>query len=527
MVRCGPVGGGVAGAAARMVSYQMDARRCRPSGSGARLTGASASTAVGSSRRRAKLSNCEASSLFPAVRQRHAGVQRRGHRLVVAEEDLRDRMSERALDLRRRNRIRLGGSIEQHANPIAGRAELTDAIEQPLRVADRRHVGVGDEEDRVRGVERRDRAGVHLRAGVHDDVLVLAAEHTEHLFERAAVGGARTIEEIRSGEDLEPGLVLDHELLHELLIEPVQVVERVQHRVAAAHAQEESDLAQAGLQIDDQRRPLLQPGDLDGGVHGERGRAGAALGAEEHHRRGLRARRRRRGPTCRRPPQRLVKGLRGRRPREELVGPGAHRLNDQVGVHRGGDREDAGIRPASAQLLDGRHRRRVTGANVDDHHVRRGGLCRVLVDETSRHGARPEAPCEAGDEFFVVADDQCVELRHSYPFSAGAAIARIAWRAQPDTPLPKPAAGRPPRRSPAAAPAASRPDAWPPRPASSPRLPSSWPLPPPPCRPWPSPWRPRRRAWPVPSPASRPACGRPRPGARLPSVPSRPARRRA
>ena len=48
--------------------------------------------------------------------------------------------------------------------------------------------------------------------------------------------------------------MLDHELLHELLVEPVQVVERIQHRVAAAHAEEQRDLAEARLQIDDQRR---------------------------------------------------------------------------------------------------------------------------------------------------------------------------------------------------------------------------------------------------------------------------------
>ena len=264
---------------------------------------------------------------------------------------------------------------------------------------------------------------------------------------------ARPIEQIRTGEDLEPGLVLDHELLHELLIEPVQVVERVQHRVAAAHAQKEGDLAKTRLQIDDQGGALLDLRDLDSAIHGERGRAGAALGAEEHHRRGMRGSGRGRGAAHGCSPQRFVERLGRRRPREELVGPGSHRLNDQVGVDRGSDREDAGVRPAPAQLLDGRHRLCVARANVDDHHVRHTGLCRVLVDETSRHGARPEAPCKAGDKFFVVADDQCVELRHSYlPLSAGAAIARIAWRAQPDMPLPWHAAARTPRQSPAAAP---------------------------------------------------------------------------
>ena len=213
--------------------------------------------------------------------------------------------------------------------------------------------------------------------------LVLAAEQAKHLFEGAAVRGARPIEQIRAGKDFEPGLVLDHELLHELLIEAVQVVERVQHRVAAAHAQEEGDLAKTRLQINDQGGALLDLRDLDTAIHSERGRAGAALGAEEHHRRGMRASGRGRGAARGCSAQRLVKRLRGRRPREELVGPGSHRLNNQVGVHRGSDGKDAGVRPASAQLLNGRHRRCVARANVHDHHVRHTGLCRVLVDETS------------------------------------------------------------------------------------------------------------------------------------------------
>ena len=56
---------------------------------------------------------------------------------------------------------------------------------------------------------------------------VLAAEKAEQLFEPAAVVAAGTIEEIRAGQDLEPRLVLHDELAHELAVEPMQVVERV------------------------------------------------------------------------------------------------------------------------------------------------------------------------------------------------------------------------------------------------------------------------------------------------------------
>src|SRR4026207_1857000 len=108
------------------------------------------------------------------------------------------------------------------------------------------------------------------------------------------------------------------------------------------------------------------------------------------------------------------------------------------------------------------------GPPADDGPVRGVVLCRVLVDRTNRHGARPEAPCNRDYKILVVADNQSVELRHRLPPSAGAINARNAWRAQSDTPLPPLAADRTPRRSPAAAAAAAQPDAWPPPPAASP-----------------------------------------------------------
>ena len=83
-------------------------------------------------------------------RQRHARVERRRHGLVVARKRVVNRMPERAFDLLRRNRVRLGGAVEQHAHALAARAELPHAIEQPLRVAHRRHVRIRDEETSCR-----------------------------------------------------------------------------------------------------------------------------------------------------------------------------------------------------------------------------------------------------------------------------------------------------------------------------------------------------------------------------------------
>ncbi len=86
-------------------------------------------------------------------------------------------------------------------------------------------------------------------------------------------------------------MCFDDQLAQELAIEPVQVVDRVEQRVARPDAEKQRDLAEARLQVDDDRRPLAEARQLDAAVHRHRRRAGAALGAEEHERR-------RRGPRA-------------------------------------------------------------------------------------------------------------------------------------------------------------------------------------------------------------------------------------
>ena len=220
-------------------------------------------------------------------RHRHAGVERRRNRAVIARERVVNRMPERAFNLRGRNRVRLRRAIQQQTDAIAARAELADALEQPLGVPHRRHVGVGDETDVVGGVERRHRAGSNVAARVDDDVLVLAPEQPEHFFETRNVLGARTLEVIRARHDVETGLVLDDQLAQELAVEPMEVVHRVEQREAAAHAEEQRHLAEAGIQVDDDGRALAETRQLDGAIHGKRRRSGAALRPEEHQRGGL------------------------------------------------------------------------------------------------------------------------------------------------------------------------------------------------------------------------------------------------
>ena len=63
-----------------------------------------------------------------------------------------------------------GSAVE----PRSAGPELPHAIDEPMGVANGRHVGIGDQEHRLGGVERRDRARVDRVADVDDDVVVAA-----------------------------------------------------------------------------------------------------------------------------------------------------------------------------------------------------------------------------------------------------------------------------------------------------------------------------------------------------------------
>ena len=210
-----------------------------------------------------------------------------------------DRMSERALDLLRRNRKRLGRSIQHHADALPARAKLPDALEQALRVAHRRHVGIGDQEHLIGRVQRRHRAGIDLTAGVDDDVVVLPGEQPEQFFERTRVLRARPIELIGARQDVEPRLVLDHQLLEELAVEPVQVVDRIENGEPGTDPEEQRHFAEPRFQVEDNGRPLAQTSDLDGTVDAKHGRPRPALRAEEHQRRRRRPRALRGLAACR------------------------------------------------------------------------------------------------------------------------------------------------------------------------------------------------------------------------------------
>ena len=208
--------------------------------------------------------------------------------------------------------------------------------------------------------------------------------------------------------------MLRDQLAQEVLVEPMEVLDRVEHGEAGTDAKEQRDLAEAGLQVDDDRRPLRQPRQLHRGVHRHGGRAGAAFGAEEDVRdaRLLAAGGRRFAPR-RHPAHGAVErflhrarglGLTTGHPREELVGAGAHRLKNQVGLGGRGDGEDGNAVVAGAQPLDGGHTR-TTRRRGYRRQTRRARLLDPPLDDCHRNAAGSQQPSDLSFELFVVADD--------------------------------------------------------------------------------------------------------------------------
>ena len=99
----------------------------------------------------------------------------------------------------------------------------------------------------------------------------------QQLFDRRGVVRARPVDLIAARQNVEARLVAHHQLAHELLVHAVQVVESVDERETRTNAEKQRHLADELMKVDDQRRPLRQPGDVDGAVDGERRRARSAL----------------------------------------------------------------------------------------------------------------------------------------------------------------------------------------------------------------------------------------------------------
>ena len=205
--------------------------------------------------------------------------------------------------------------------------------------------------------------------------------------------------------------MLRDQLAQELAIEAVEVVEGIEHAVSRPHAQEQTDFAKTWLQVDHHGGSLGEARHLDAAVDRHRRRAGAALGAEEDEGGGGRLRTRDRLAAGIEPADGAVEHLVGGRPGEELVGTGAHGLQDHVGIGRRGNGENAGRRCTGLQPLDVGHGRRHFSADVDDHEISHLAFP-DLVDDADGNRTGPEHPADAASELFFVRQNLRGELGH-------------------------------------------------------------------------------------------------------------------
>src|SRR5918993_1518463 len=186
-----------------------------------------------------------------------------------------------------------------------------------------------NDEEGVGGIQCAERARVDRVARVDDHVVVRPAEHAEQLLDGTGVGRGRTIGLLGPGQNLEFGFVLGDELPEEVAVQPMQIVDGVEDREPRAHAQEQRDLAETGLQVEDEGRALRLPAQLHGRVHRYRRGPCTALGAKVDERlRGLGSSGVRGLPPRRRAPDRRMERLVRNRPHEELVRARTHRLQN-------------------------------------------------------------------------------------------------------------------------------------------------------------------------------------------------------
>ncbi len=187
----------------------------------------------------------------------------------------------RGLNLLRPDLMLLGHPVQQNPEPVFTGAELLEPIDQPVRIANGRDVGIGHEVDRVCRKHRRVRSGTGNGAGVDDDEVVGACQQLKQLLDGRRVVRTGAIDLIPTRQDVQAGFMLHHQLAQELLVDSVEVVERVDQGESRPDAKKQRYLAQELMQINDERRPLGQARDLDGAVDGQGGRARSTLRAKK------------------------------------------------------------------------------------------------------------------------------------------------------------------------------------------------------------------------------------------------------
>ena len=230
----------------------------------------------------------------------------------------------------------------------------------------------------------------------------------------------------RAGQHPEPARVPREEPAEERLVEAVDVLEGVEHRVGRAQVEEGRDVGLPRVELDQERVVRRLLGEADGDIDRHRGHAEAALGREHRHHAARLAGVRRRSPPHagdlleRR---REVVALHGAG--KELEGPRSDDLDHELGRDATAHGEDGRFRQRVRELADGLARRVAVPArgrrrDLDEHEIGAAirGLEQRLPDlaelpdhDRSRHAAEDLA--EGGSGLGVrVDDDDAEHARH-------------------------------------------------------------------------------------------------------------------
>ncbi len=255
--------------------------------------------------------------------------------------------------------------------------QIAHRLEADLGIAQRGHVQIGDEEDLIREVERRQGGVVQHRCRIHDDIAIALLEDAEHLLhaidrDRLGILGPR-----RSGEEPDARIVRRQEGLNQARVQVLELGQRVHDGLLRRQVQDEVQVSKLQVEIDEDHRVSRVVRECHRHVGREGGLAHAIMRAVEGDDLGVLGGTRGKAALALLAPALLVphalsgghhlvtgEGL------DEIVAcAGLHRLAEVLLVSRRGHDDHAGVGVVGGNALgrldpiDARH------IHVHDHHV--------------------------------------------------------------------------------------------------------------------------------------------------------------
>ena len=273
----------------------------------------------------------------------------------------------------------------------------------------------GEIEDAVGCLQRRDGARIEVVAEVEHHVTEVGSDDLEGGLDSLG-GELAPLDARRSGEDHEPAGMLDEESLQQGVVEPLEALERVEHRIGVTEVEEGRDIGLACVEIDQDGAVGRALCEAHRQVRGEGRDTEAALGGED--------RRDSSGPGRRLAAPAEAEEFLERggqvgaldRAAQELHRSGPDRLDHEVGgdVSTGG--EDGGVRKRARQRPHHRRRRAIRcllHGELDDDQI--GPPARTLLEgrgevpelaDDLHRGHCPQVPLQEGGGLGVAADQE-------------------------------------------------------------------------------------------------------------------------